>query len=249
MAATTTQAGSARSRAALAAAGAFACLVGGVLVVGSPGEAGGAKAKEIGKTKNTPKPSCPTPSGDPPARKECQVVGEVTGFQVRASGKKGLMKIPADGTIVGWSVDLSRPDKGEQNFFEDVLGDRAFNGRPSARIAMLSKAKRKKFRLRAQGPQVKLSSVLGHQQYYTLNNPLEVKEGWIAAISTKTWVPALAHNLPGNIRWKASRPSGRCSSFADLTKHSHPHMKIGTTKPYGCNYDARLLYWAYLVKD
>ena len=57
-------------------------------------------------------------------------------------------------------MDLSRPDKEEQKFFEDVLGDPAFNGRPGARIAMLSKAKKKKFRLRAQSPQIKLSSLL-----------------------------------------------------------------------------------------
>jgi hypothetical protein len=249
MAATTTQAGSARSRAALAAAAAFACLVGGVIALGSAGEADGARAVEIGKVSKSPKPSCPTPGGDPPPRRECQVFGEVTGFQVRAHGKKGLMKVPDDGSIVGWSVDLARPNKSEQDFFERVLGDKAFNGRPSARIAMLSKARRKKFRLRAQSPQVQLGSVLGRRQYFTLNNPLEVKKGWIAAISTKTWVPALAHDLPGDLRWKASRESGRCSSFADLTKHSHPHTRIGTTKRYACNYEARLLYWAYLVKD
>ena len=160
------------------------------------------------------------------------------------------MKVPADGTIVGWSVDLSRPNKEEQEFFAEVLGDRAFNGRPSARLAMVSKAKKRKFRLRAQSPQIQLGSSLGRRQYFTLNNPLEVKKGWIAALTTKTWVPNLAHDLPGDLKWRASRIPKYCDGTpqSNLTEHSHPHQQVGTTKTYACTYNDRLLYWAYFVK-
>src|SRR5688500_14702537 len=135
MAATTTTAGLARGR--LAAAGAFACLIAGAVALSSGGDADAARAKEIGRTGDPPKPSCPTPSENNfPARRGCQVLGEVTGIQLSANGKDGLMKVPADGHIVGWSVDLARPNPDERKFFEKVLGDRAFNGAPSARLAM-----------------------------------------------------------------------------------------------------------------
>ncbi len=251
MAATTTQAGSTRSRAAIAAAAAFACLAGGVVAIGGSEQADGAKAKEIGKTKKEPKPSCPTPSGnDFPPKKGCQVLGEVTGFQAHADGKKGLMKAPADGHIVGWAVDLSRPNKDEQKFFARKLGDRAFNGEPSARLSLLTRSNnnKKKYRLRAQSPATKLGSLLGRRQYFTLNNPIPVKQGWISALTTQTWVPDFAHDLPGDDLWKASRTAKRCDGEANLTKRSRPHQDPGSTRVYGCSYDdARILYWAYFV--
>jgi hypothetical protein len=253
MAATTTQAGSTRSRSVIAAAVAFACLVAGVVAIGPADVAGGAKAKEIGKTKKTPKASCPSPSGnDFPPKKGCQAFGEVTGFQAHGDGKSGLMKAPADGHIVGWAVELSRPNKGEQKFFEDVLGDRAFDGEPSARLSLLTRANNKKrYRLRAQSPAVKLGSLLGRPQYFTLNNPIEVRKGWISALTSQTWTPNFAHDLPGKADdnlWKASRTENRCNSFKDKTERSRPHLDPGSTRVYGCSYNrARVLYWAYFV--
>lgn len=229
-------------------AAALGCLLTGALALSSGEEAGAARAKEIGKTKSYPKPSCPTPSGSHPARAECQVLGEVTGFQISANGKDGLMKVPRDGHIVGWAVDLSRPSKSEQQFFEKVLGDRAFNGSPSARLAMLSKAAGRKYRLRGQSPVARLGPLLGRRQYFTLNNPIEVKQGWTAALTTQTWVPAFAHDLRNDDLWRASRESDRCEGFKNLTERSRPHLGKGTVRRYGCTYrDARILYWAYFV--
>jgi hypothetical protein len=251
MAATTTQAGSTRSRSVIAAAGAFACLVAGVVAIGPASDADGARAKEIGKTGSTPKASCPSPSGSFPARKGCQAFGEVTGFQAHANGKEGLMKTPADGHIVGWAVELARPNKQEQKFFSNVLGDRAFNGQPSARLSLLTRANKKRYRLRAHSPAVKLGSLLGRTQYFTLNNPIEVNKGWIAALTSQTWVPNFAHDLPGDGNlWKASRTENRCEGKRNLTKRSRPHLDPGSTRVYGCAYnDARVLYWAYFVKS
>jgi len=251
MAATTTTAGSTRSR--LAAAIAFACLITGAVAIGASAPADAVKPKILGHTKKTPKPSCPTPEQTPfPPRKGCQVFGEVTGFQIRANGKRGLMKAPADGKIVAWSVDLARPDPAERKFFSEVLGDRAFNGAPTARLSILTRAKKRKFRLRAQSPTQNLKSLLDRRHYFTLNNPISVKKGWIAALTSQTWVPNFAHNLPGDDLWRASREPGRCDAppQANLTERSRPHLGVGSTRTYGCSYnDARLLYWAYFVKD
>ena len=232
------------------AAAALACLVAGGIALSSTGDADAVKAKEIGKTGNTPKASCPTPSGnDFPARRGCQVLGEVTAIQLSANGKDGIMKVPDDGHIVGWSVDLAKPSDSERKFFERVLGNRAFNGAPSARLAMLSKANGRKYRLRGQSPAVRLNPFLGRRQYYTLNNPIEVKKGWHAGLTTQTWVPSFAHDLRNDDLWRASRDQGRCEGEKNLTQRSHPHLNPGSVKTYGCTYsDARVLYWAYFKK-
>jgi hypothetical protein len=249
MAAMRRQAGTVRGR--LTALGAGACLLAGAFAVGSGGDdAGAARAKEIGQTNSWPKPSCPTPNRDQfPARRGCQVLGEVTGFQISAGSKENLMRVPADGHIVGWSVDLSRPSKDEQKFFEKVLGDRAFNGSPSARLSMLSKANGRNYRLRGQSPVARLDPLLDRRQFFTLNNPIEVKKGWTAALTTQTWVPAFAHDLRNDDLWRASRESNRCEGEKNLTDRSRPHLNPGSVKTYGCTYrDARILYWAYFKK-
>jgi hypothetical protein len=249
MAAGMRQAGSTRGR--LAALGASGCLLAGAFGLWAGGDdAGASRAKEIGKTRDWPKASCPTPNGDDyPARRGCQVMGEVTGFQISAEGKENLMRIPADGHLVGWSVDLARPSKDERQFFERVLGDRAFNGAPSARLSVISKADGRQYRLRAQSPVARLNPLLGRRQYFTLNNPIEVQQGWTAALTSQTWVPAFAHDLRNDDLWRASRESDRCEGTQNLTERSRPHLNPGSVKTYGCTYrDARLIYWAYFQR-
>ena len=230
-------------------AAAFACLTALLVAIAQVTPADAVKAKEIGKTKQAPSPSCPTPNQpDPPPRKQCEVLGEVTGFQKKGDDKKGLMRIPADGKIVGWAVDLAKPNKDEREFFLDKL-----SGKPTARLAMLTHAKKNKYRLRAQSANVQLNGLLGRRQYFTLRNPIDVKKGWITALTTGSWVPNFAHALKPpedqNV-WKASRTSERCSKRSDLLRRSRPHKDVGSTRAYGCTYrDGRLLYWAYFVAD
>jgi hypothetical protein len=243
-----TTAGSNRRRGAIAAA--FAALAAGVIAIAAftAPASGAGGAKQLGKTGKTPRPSCPTPSGQFPPKKGCQALGEVTGFQKKADGKKNLFQIPSQGKIVGWSVDLARPDKKERNFFEKVLGNETAGGASTARLALLSKANGKKYRLRAQSPRVKLSSLLGERQYFTLNDPIPVEKKWIAALTTPTWVPNFAHDFGGSDRWVASRTRKRCDGEKNLQDRSKPHKGLGTTRVYACTYnDARLLYWAYFV--
>ena len=244
-------AGSIRRRGATATA--FAALALGLIalvaLIPASAGAGAGGEKELGKTAKTPPPSCPSPPGNSfPARKGCQALGEVTGFQRRADGKGALFRVPSNGTIVGWSVDLAKPDRKEREFFAEVLGDEALGGDPSARIAMLSKADGRKYRLRAQSPRMNLSSLLGQRQYFTLNDPIAVQEDWIVALTTPTWIPNFAHDLGGDDRWRASRGRNRCNGKKNLEDRSKPHSDVGSTRAYACNYnDARLLYWAYFV--
>src|SRR5665809_62915 len=65
----------------LAAGAALLALCATVVIAGTGADpASAARAKTIGKTKKTPRPSCPK---DP-----CEAVGSVTGFQTHASGTK-----------------------------------------------------------------------------------------------------------------------------------------------------------------
>ncbi len=246
-----TTAGSIRRRGAIAAA--FAALALGVIalvaLIPASAGAGGGGGEELGKTAKTPPPSCPSPPGNSfPARKACQALGKVTGFQRRADGKAGLFKVPSDGTIVGWSVDLAKPDRKEREFFAEVLGDEAIGGDPTARLALLSAADGRKYRLREQSPRINLSSLLGQRQYFTLNDPIAVRKNWVVALTTPTWIPNFAHDFGGDDRWRASRGKERCEGKKNLEDRSKPHSDVGSTRAFACNYsDARLLYWAYFV--
>jgi hypothetical protein len=237
------------------AVSAFAVLCAALVAIGvatSPADA--TKAHAIGNTKHTPNPSCPGPKGsNVPVEKQCQVMGEVTGFQAGADKKKrGLMRIPKDGHVVGWSVDLAHLRKKQRKTFSDILGDMGFKGKPTARLAILKRvnsSKSEQYKLKKQSRTVKLAPYYNSRPYFTLNKPLKVQKGEIVALTTRTWVPNFAHkNLSNSDRWKASRNPHRCNSFNDLTKRSKPQENKGSTRRYGCTYrQARLLYWGYFV--
>ena len=242
-------------------------------------DASGVAATQIGHTKKTPKPSCPTPTKkkdptfEPPPYQKCQAVGEVTGLQVRAGGKTNPYKIPADGHLVAWGIDLSRPSGSETKFFSDAPagGPDVENGvgwgEPSARISVLKKLKHQRFRLVKQTSKVELSSQLGDDPIFTMRKPMKVKGGLFVAITTSNWFPSLAHDPPvtsqeGDV-WLASRGAKHCglappgasteeqiAAQQDMIDKSKPQQKKGTVRPYKCRYTAaRLLYRAYFVAD
>lgn len=211
--------------------GATLLLAAVVLLAVYSGMASGVAAKELGKTSTTPNPACP---------KSCSVFGSVTGFQVSADGNKPAFKVPSNGHIVGWKVDLSKPNKEQRGLLEDDFG------KPTARIQILKGQGRGRFKLTKQSPKVRLDKSLGKEPIFTLNKPLRVKKGTVVALSTSSWASNFALSQ-SNDKWRASRKTGKCDSDADLRK-SKPQRKIGSTKKYGCTYDAgRVLYWAYFV--
>jgi hypothetical protein len=245
------QAAQISSRRKLAAV-AFAALCAVVVAIGAfTSSADATKARTIGNTKHTPRPSCPGPRGNNiPVEKQCQVMGEVTGFQAGTHDKKrGLMKIPKDGHVVGWSVDLAHLRKKQRKTFADILGNMGFKGKPTARLAVLKRINSSHYKLKKQSPTVKLAPYYNSKPYFTLNKPLKVQKGEILALTTRTWVPNFAHkNLSNNDRWHASRNPDRCNSFKDLTRRSKPQENKGSIRKYGCTYrKARLLYWGYFV--
>lgn len=243
------------------------------------GDAAGVAAEVVGPPGKTPKPSCPTPQKkneptyQPPASKVCQAVGEVTGLQKLANGKRNPYKVPADGHIVAFGVNLAKPNKAERTFFTEApdsgpsVEDGVGWGEPSVKLSILKKLKHQRFKLVKQSLKVKVVDELGRDPIFTLAKPLKVKAGLFVAITTGNWMPALAHDPPAaeanKDQWLASRGSKHCgnappgSSTAeqiaaqqDAIDHSKPHNKAGSIRSYACTYTAaRLLYRAYFVPD
>jgi hypothetical protein len=235
--------------ATIAFAIACACVLAAAVVLADSHVAGAARAAAtvIGQTSSTPNPNCPTPQGDNvPADKACQAMGRVTGFQTMADGRKNPFKVRQQGTIVAWSVDISKPTKKEQNFFEEALSK---SGPPSARLAILKPKDNGTYKLVKQSPVVELKSVLGNRPVFTLTDPLRVRKGMVVALTTPTWLSNLAdHGASNSDSWRASREQGQCLNEQDLLERSRPQQKVGGQRAYGCTYEgARLLYWAFLA--
>jgi len=223
----------------------LAAAVAAAWLAGSP--AGASKAKILGHTKHTPKPDCP---------KSCFVITRVTGFQTRADGKKLPFKIPADGHIVAWATDLSKPKKPQRKFFGALAKDDKWGQDPTARISIVKRVKKHDYKLKKQSPTQVLKSSMGDKAYFTLNDPLRVQKGDVLALTTPTWSPNFNHGVSREKnKWRASRSRKNCSpknqtlnAVKDFVRKSKPHQKVGSPRSYGCNYNGeRLLYWGYFV--
>ena len=230
-------------------------------------DADGVAANVIGESGRLPKPSCPA-TGD--GFKDCNAFGHVTGFQVSTDGERAVMKAKEDGKIVAWGVNTSVPEKDPfRDFFEENLADQTFDkygGKPTAGISILKEKGKGRFALAKKSPIVELDSNLGRNPIFTLKKPLKIKKGRIVALTTPTWVTNFAladpkgkSALSDDYKWRASRKPDRCLATRDsdgntdnsnLTELSHPQVKKGSIKKYGCTYtNADILYRAYYVPD
>lgn len=215
-------------------------LCAAVLAAG-PEAAAAKKARVLGKTSSTPEPSCP--------KGRCEAVGSVTGFQIRAGDEKSPFKVRKDSHLVGWSVDLSRPNKSQRQFFGGTFSNQRFGTAPAARISVLKPKGKTKFKLKSHSPPIRLKEHLGETPIFTLGKPLRVKRGDVVALTVPTWASDFAVELSRTNVWRASRDPDECdTSKMKNVNASKPHQKVGTTRAYGCRYrTARLLYWGYAV--
>jgi hypothetical protein len=225
-------------------------LVCGYALTANLSDAGAARAKILGNSGQNAKPSCPAPNVRiVPQNKQCQVQARVTGFQKSIDGRNGAFKVKSAGHIVAWKVDLSRPDADERKFFERNLDSADFGSRSTARISVLRKSDRMKYKLTKQSPVVEVNQYFNEAPTFTLTEPLRVKAGDIVALTTPTWLPNFAHaRLGRDTAWVASRGSKKCEGEENLLEKSKPHQKVDSVRKYGCVYrGARLLYWAFFV--
>jgi hypothetical protein len=207
------------------------------------------KSVVLGKTKNYPAPGCPTPA-------RCEVVARVTGIQMMADGVAHPFRAPKTGTLVSWWLKLPKLTSTQMRSFNSFFG-----GDPSARISVLRRGLKGRFRLIDQGPTQALKADLGKKGRvrYKLVQPLRVQEGDYVGLTAVTWVPAFAVNLDGTQNyWLASRSRKLCDTpssrvpkrFAAYYKRNQAHLEASTARLYQCTYQtARLLYWARIVPD
>jgi hypothetical protein len=186
-------------------------------------------------------PACP---------EACQAIGKVSGFQQQIGQTKNPFMVPYRGRMVAWSIKLSTPNQTQTEFFNKFYG-----GPPEARVSVLKPVNKqvKKgvplYKLKSQSPIEELTQYLGTTTTFTLQAPLKVNKGQIVALTSKTWIPAFAVNLPADSVWRASRARGKCTKPDDIQAGS-AHEQLGQDRLYGCQYKtARLLYSATVVKD
>jgi hypothetical protein len=207
------------------------------------------KSIVLGKTATYPSPGCPNAS-------TCEVVARVTGIQMIADGVAHPFRAPKTGTLVAWWLKLPKLSPTQMRSFNSFFG-----GDPAARIAVLRRGIKGRFRLIAQGPTTSLQADLGKpgRVRYRLAQPLRVQAGDYVGLTAVTWVPAFAVNLDATQNnWLASRARNLCATpsskdpkrFAAYYKRNQAHLLASTAKLYQCTYQtARLLYWARILPD
>ena|SRR5829696_2631738 len=187
-----------------------------------------AKIVEIGRT--DAKPACPaTP---------CLAVSRTTGYQVKVGDERGGFVVPADGRIVAWSIALAKPTAQQVRFFNKNLG-----GPPSARLTVLRQGNKLYSRTITQSPVQTLTPYLGQTVQFPLGTNLNVKKGYVIALTVPTWAPALTPLLTDFSSWRASRPLDKCSDTSTQTAQ----MSLDIVAQYRCLYKARLTYSATLI--
>jgi hypothetical protein len=191
-----------------------------------------AKIIEVGDIGAKFPPSCPTVP--------CQVVSRTTGYQTRVEEKRKLFVVPQDGKIVAWSVTLGAPKKRDRLFFEENLG-----GPAKAGITVLKTGTKKYGRVMAQSPQQLLTPYFGQTVQFPLATALDVKAGYVVALTVPTWAPVLSlAGLNKVTAWRASRQAKKCND----TKTQSAQTLIRQLTQYSCLYRAaRLTFSATLI--
>jgi hypothetical protein len=202
----------------------FAALV-AALVAAAPAPA---KIVEVGRTDATP--ACPA--------SPCLAVSRTTGYQIKVGDERGSFVVPEDGKIVAWSIALGKPTAEQISFFDKGLG-----GAASARLTILRAGKTLYSRVVSQSPLQQLAPYFGQTVQFPLGRALNVKKGYVIALTVPTWAPALTPLLTDHSSWRASRTKGKC----DDTGRQTAQNALKQVAQYRCLYKARLTYSATLV--
>ncbi len=192
-----------------------------------------AKIIEIGKTAQEPTPSCPG--------KPCLAVSRTTGYQVKVGSAKNLFVAPAAGKIVAWTISLGSPTKKQVAFFNETLG-----GPASAGITVLRPGEKLYGRVTGQSPIEPLAPYFGETVQFPLGRALNVRKGYVVALTVPTWAPALAVGFGNDTSWRATRPAGACDETESQTAQTEP----GAITRFTCLYrTARLTYSVTLITE
>jgi len=204
----------------------------GLGLLGAVAAPASARIIELGVAGEPPRPSCPA---DP-----CYALSRTTGYQVKVGEQRELFTVPRDGRIVAWSISLSKPDPGQTSSFQ-----KRFGGPASAGITILRPNDKLYGRTLAVSPIEPLTPYFGETVQFPLERSLEVKKGYIVALTVPTWAPALAVGFGKDTSWRAaSRYQGKC----DKLETQFPQTRLMEIAKYRCLFQtARLTYSATLI--
>src|SRR3954447_7758002 len=186
------------------------------------------KIIEVGRSDAAP--ACPAAP--------CLAVSRTTGYQIKVGDERNSFTVPEDGKIVAWSINLGRPTAEQIKYFDKNLG-----GQASARLTVLRLGKTLYSRTITQSPVQKLEPYFGQTVQFPLGRALNVKKGYVIALTIPTWAPALTPLLTDHSSWRASRAEGKCDDTGTQTAQN----ALKQVAQYRCLYKARLTYSATLV--
>jgi hypothetical protein len=203
--------------------------IGAALAVLACAAPASARIIEIGAAPTEATPSCPS--------SPCLAVSRTTGYQTKVVDDRNTFVVPAAGKIVAWTIGLGNPDRRQINFFDDNYGA------ASAQLTVLRRGRRLYSRVITQSPVEQLEPYFGQTVQFPLQSALNVKKGYIVALTVPTWAPALTQLLSDGSSWRASRPQEGC----DDTETQTAQLRLGVLTQYRCLYRARLTYSATLI--
>jgi hypothetical protein len=199
-----------------------------------------ARIVELGSQAEPASPSCPA---DP-----CEAAVRVTALQGRASGgPKNPYFIRRSGSLVAFTVTLSRPTAEQMDFFNDTFGSP-----PEVQLSVLragtTRQTRLNYRLVSQSEAFVVEDYLGSSPTFVLEQPLRVSRGNWVGITVDTWAPMFARDLSQANWWRSSRAKGSCAEPRSLNQFAM--QEVGQVSVFGCTYHtARFLYTVTYIPD
>jgi hypothetical protein len=190
-----------------------------------------ARIIEVGQVAADTPPSCPSTP--------CQAVSKTTGYQAKVGTARAIFTAPADGKIVAWTITLGKPGPTQIKFFNDNYG-----GAARAGISVLKPGNKLFGRVTGQSPLQSLQPYFGQTVQFPLGRALNVKKGYVVALTVPSWAPALSLGMGNDTSWRASRARGGC----DDTDRQTAQLQLAGLAQYFCLYrTARLTYSATLI--
>jgi len=188
-----------------------------------------AKIVEVGQAATEAVPTCPA--------SPCLAVSRTTGYQAKVVNSRATYVVPANGRIVAFTVRLGSPSARQIAFFDDNFGT------ASAGLAVIKRSERLFGRVMTTSHVYQLGDYFGQTLQIPLGRPLNVKKGWIIALTVPTWAPTLTTLLSDGSSWRAARGLRAC----DDTDTQTAQTSLGALTQYRCLYKARLTYSATLI--
>ena len=194
------------------------------------------RSRRDGATTPATAPSCP---GNP-----CLAVSRTTGFQVKVGSTHEPADDAAQGTIVAWTITLSKPSATQIKYFNEQRGRRR-RSRHRDPARRQPQARTSTYKLVAQSPLVQARNLLRQDRAVRARNDDRSQEGRRRRADR-------AHLGAGaGARLRQRRPPGarsRAEEAVQDTSTQTTSTQLGSPIQYACQYQtARLTYSATLI--